>query len=184
MNRVLLFFSVIFCYTLSAQKITYGFSQPFETVQKHADLGFYKFSDNEYAEMYYRKGEDMIVQIFDPEFKSVKRQETIALPEKSDKFANEGFFSVKNDFFWFYSTWDKKSKTERLFALPFDKKTLKLSDKEIKLVETGKLDAFNKYSFYYSTDSNKLLVTYRVKPKKKGTSSTKTSLASIYSMIS
>lgn len=154
-------------FTCSAQKITYGFSQPFETVQKHADLGFYKFSDNEYAEMYYRKGEDMIVQIFDPGFKSVKRQETVALPEKSNKFANEGFFSVKNDFFWFYSTWDKKSKTERLFALPFDKKSLKFNDKEIKLVETGKLDPFNKYSFYYSTDSNKLLVTYRVKPKER-----------------
>lgn len=161
----LAFLLLAFHVTLSAQKITYGFSQPFETVQKHADLGFYKFSDTEYAEMYYRKGEDMIVQIFDENFKSVRKQQTIELPENSDKFTNEGFFSVKNDFFWFYSTWDKKSKTERLFALPFDKKSLKFGNQAIQLVETGRLDAFNKYSFYYSTDSNKLLVTYRVKPK-------------------
>lgn len=167
MNRILLFFSLISAYALSAQKITYSFSQPFETIKKHADLGFYRLSDNEYAELYYQKGEDMIVQIFDESFKAVKKEKIIDLPENSKKFANEGFFSVKNDFFWFYSTWDKKSKTERLFALPFDKKGLKFGDKEINLVETGRLDPINKYSFYYSTDSNKLLVTYRVKPKEK-----------------
>lgn len=153
--------------TLPAQKISYSFSQPFETVQKHSDLGFYKLSATEYAELYYRKGEDMIVQIFDESFKAVKKQETIILPENSDDFANEGFFSVKNDFFWFYSTWDRKTKTERLFALPFDKKALKFNSPEVKLVETGRLDPVNKYSFYYSTDSNRLLVTYRVKPKER-----------------
>ncbi len=150
---------------LLAQKITYSFSTPFETIKKHTDLGFYKFSANEYAEIYYEKGEDMIVQIYDENFKNVKKQETILLPEKSNKFANEGFFSVKKDFFWFYSTWDRKTKTERLFALPFDKSTLKFNAPAVKLVETGRLDPYNKYRFYYSTDSNKLLVTYRVKPK-------------------
>lgn len=152
---------------VSAQKISYGFSQPFETVERHADLGFYKFSENEYAEVYYRKGEDMVIQLFDESFKNVKKQQSVPLPENSDKFANEGFFSVKNDFFWFYSTWDRKTKTERLFALPFNKKALSFGSQEIKLVETGKLDPYLKYRFNYSTDSNKLLVTYRVKPREK-----------------
>jgi hypothetical protein len=80
---------------------------------------------------------------------------------------NEGFFSVKNDFFWFYSTWDRKTKTERLFALPFDKNNLKFNTSEIKLIETGRLDPYNKYRFNYSTDSTKMLVTYRVKPKER-----------------
>ena len=98
-------------------------------------------------------------------FKNVKKTETVLLPDKSKKFDNEGFFSVKKDFFWFYSTWDRKTKTESLFALPFDKTALKFNSTELKLVETGRLDPYNKYRFNYSTDSSKLLVTYRVKPK-------------------
>jgi hypothetical protein len=165
--KKLVFVCLLIHFILPAQKITYSFSQPFETIKKHADLGFYRLSDNEYAELYYKKGEDMLIQIFDESFKAVKKQETIPLPKESDDYANEGFFSVKKDFFWFYSTWDRKTKTERLFALPFDKKALKFNSTEVKLVETGRLDPADKYRFYYSTDSNKLLVTYRVKPKER-----------------
>lgn len=157
----------LFCQAALAQKITYSFSTPFETIKKHYDLGFYKLSDNEYANLYYQQGKDMIIQLFDESFNKVKKQQSIALPENSKKFTNEGFFSVKHDFFWFYSTWDKKTKTERLFALPFNKQSLSFSGNAISLVETVKLDPLNKYRFYYSTDSNKVLVTYRVKPKEK-----------------
>ena len=152
---------------LFSQTLSYSFSNEFETVKKHDDMGFYKFNNNEYVEVYYRKGDDMVFQIFDENFKNVKKQETVLLPEENKKLTNEGFFSVKNDFFWFYSTWDRKSKTERLFALPFNKNALKFESNEIKLIETGKLDSYNKYQFNYSTDSTKMLVTYRVKPKEK-----------------
>jgi hypothetical protein len=46
--------------SLFAQTLSYSFSNEFETVKKHADLGFYKFNTNEYAEVYYRKGDDMV----------------------------------------------------------------------------------------------------------------------------
>ncbi len=164
MKKVLLFATLI-SNALFAQTLSYSFSDEFETVKKHADMGFYKFKTNEYAEVYYKKGDDMIFQFFDESFKNVKRQETVLLPEESKKYANEGFFSVKNDFFWFYSTWDRKTETERLFALPFDKTNLHFSNTAINLIETGRLDPSNKYRFNYSTDSTKMLVTYRVKPK-------------------
>ena len=150
-----------------AQTLSYSFSNEFETVKKHDDMGFYKFSANEYAEVYYRKGDDMVFQIFDNDFKNVKKQETVILPEESKKYENEGFYSIKNDYFWFYSTWDRKTETERLFALPFDKDMFKFDSKELKMVETGRLDPNNKYNFNYSTDSTKMLVTYRVKPREK-----------------
>lgn len=163
MKYLVLLAMLIPCAAFS-QKMTYSFGDPFETVKKHSDMGFYRFGPNQYAEVYFRKGEDMLFQIFDESFKNVKREETVLLPEGSKKFANEGFFSVKRDFFWFYSTWDRKTKTERLFALPFDETKFKFADKEIKLIETGRLDPYGKYRFNYSTDSTKLLITYRVKP--------------------
>lgn len=153
--------------SIFAQTLTYSYSNEFETVKKHYDMGFYKFNANEYAEVYYRKGDDMVFQIFDQDFKNVKKQETVLLPESEKKQENEGFYRVKNDFFWYYSTWDRSTETERLFALPFNKETLKFDSKEIKMIETGRLDPNNKYRFNYSTDSTKMLVTYRVKPKER-----------------
>jgi hypothetical protein len=153
--------------SLFAQTLSYSFSDEFETVKKHEDMGFYKFNNNEYVEVYYRKGDDMVFQIFDKDFKNVKKQETVLLTEESKKYANEGFYNIKNEFFWFYSTWDRKTETERLFTLPFNKDNFKFDSKEIKMIETGRLDPYNKYRFNYSTDSTKMLVTYRVKPKER-----------------
>lgn len=150
-----------------AQTLSYSFSNEFETVKKHEDMGFYKFTGKEYAEVYFRKGDDMVFQIFDESFKNVKKQELVTLPKESKKYANEGFYNIKNEFFWFYSTWDRKTETERLFALPFDKDMFKFDPKEIKMIETGRLDPYNKYRFNYSTDSTKMLVTYRVKPRER-----------------
>lgn len=166
MKKILLILASISS-SVFGQTLSYSFSNEFETVKKHEDMGFYKFNTDEYVEVYYRKGDDMVFQIFDKNFKNVKKQETVLLPENSKKYTNEGFFSVKNDFFWFYSTWDRKTETERLFALPFDKDFLKFESKEIKMVETDRLDPNNKYRFNYSTDSTKMLVTYRVKPKER-----------------
>lgn len=153
--------------SLISQKLTYSFSNEFETIKKHSDLGFYKFAQGEYAEVYLKKEEDMIFQFFDHNFNSVKKTETVPLPEFEQKREHEGFFCVKNNFFWFYSTWDRKTETERLFALPFDQGNLKFATHPIKLIETGRLVPYFKYRFNYSTDSSKMLVTYVVKPKEK-----------------
>ncbi len=165
MKKIL--FLTLLSNSLFAQTINYSFSEEFETVRKHEDMGFYKFNSNDYAEVYFRKGDDMVFQIFDDKFKSLKKQETVLLPDDSKKFANEGFFSVKDNYYWFYSTWDRRTETERLFALPFNKKAIKFESNEIKLIETGRLDPYGKYSFNYSSDSSKMLVTYRVKPKER-----------------
>ncbi|MES2513082.1 MAG: hypothetical protein V4580_03020 [Bacteroidota bacterium] len=155
---------VLISSSLFGQTLSYSFSNEFETVKKHVDMGFYKLNANEYAEVYFKREEDMIFQIFDKDFKNVKKTEIVPFPEFEQKRDNEGFFGLKNDFFWFYSTWDRKTETERLFALPFDKDFLKFESKPIKLVETNRLVPYNKYRFNYSMDSTKVLVTYVVKP--------------------
>lgn len=152
---------------LIAQDIKYSFGEEFETVKKHSDFGFYKFENNKYAEVYYKEEEDMMFQIYDDKFNSIKREETALLPEIDSKHvAHESFRAIKNDYYWFYSTWDRSTETERLFAQPFNQSSFKFNSNPINLIETGRLtDVYDKYKFNTSTDSTKLLVTYRVKPK-------------------
>lgn len=154
--------------SLIGQNIKYSFSEEFETVKKYRDKGFYRLNKNEYVEAYMQKDEeDMVFQVFDKDLKSLKKTETAPLPKLEKHPIDEGFFSVKNDFFWFYSTWDRKDEKERLFARPFDPDFLKFDSKEIKLIETERLDPNWKYRFNYSTDSTKVLVTYRLKPRER-----------------
>ena len=68
--------------SLFAQTISYSYSNEFETVKKHRDKGFYKFSNDEYAEVYLQKDEkDLVFQIFDKTFQNVTKTVTAELPE-------------------------------------------------------------------------------------------------------
>ena len=167
MKKIILSIS-LFTFTLSfAQNIKYSFGQEFETVKKHQDFGFYKFSNNKYAEVYFKKEEDMMFQIYDEKFNTIQREETAILPVIGSKHvAHEMFKPIKDNYYWFYSTWDRKTETERLFAQPFNQSNFKFTSNPINLIETGRLtDVYDKYHFSTSTDSSKLLVTYKVKPK-------------------
>ena len=167
MKKTILALSILSS-TLYAQNIKYSFSQEFESIKKHIDFGFYKFDENKYAEVYYRKGDDMMFQIYDKQFNAIKNEETALLPDDSKHFEHESFRCIKNNFFWFYSTWDRKQQAENLYALPFDKTTFKFSTSPIELIEAPKLaNRYNKYTFNTSTDSTKTLITYRVKPREK-----------------
>jgi hypothetical protein len=148
----------------SQNNIKYSFGQEFETVRKHADMGFYQIEKNVFAEVYYRTQEDMIFQIYDEKFNNIKKQETTSI-KMEEGYETEGLFCVKNDFYFLYSTWHRKEEQEQLWALPLDKKTFKLGSKPIKLAESGRL-ALNtgKYHFDYSADSTMMLMTDRLKP--------------------
>ena len=165
MKKLLLTLSLLPLVTFS-QNIKYSFSQEFESVSKHRDFGFYKLDENKYAEVYYREGDDMIFQTYDQKFNSIKSEQTVLLPEDSKRYTHESFLNLKNDYYWFYSTWTRKEKTERLFALPFDRKTLKFSNSAVELLDASKLaNPSDKYRFNTSSDSTKLLITYRLKPR-------------------
>lgn len=160
-------FAMLLCTQLSySQNVKYSFSQEFETIKKHADLGFFQLDKNVFAEGYYRHEEDMMFQVFDEKFNKIKKQEVVQIKMKED-YSNEGLFCVKSDFFWLYSTWKRSEEKEQLWALPFDKQTFKFGAKAIKLSESGKLSSqmgYNKYMFYYSNDSAMMMMTCRLKP--------------------
>ncbi len=166
MKKILLL-TALFGSVLQAQNIQYSFSDEFPTVKKYEEMGFRKLSDKTYADLYYRKGEGMIFQVYDEKFQKLKSQVAAKLPEETEKAGNEGFHYLKNSFYWFYGTWNREEKMERLFAIPFNRKTMQFENKSIKMIETSKLASYmgyGKYTYNYSTDTSMLLVTYRVKP--------------------
>ncbi len=168
--KKLLFIAALFTASLQAQTIKYSFSDEFETVKKYQELGFRKLDAHAYADLYYRKGEGMIFQVYDEKFQKLKSQETVKLPEETDKGGNEGLHYLKNHFYWFYATWDRDEQMERLFALPFNRKSMQFEGKSVKMIETSKLASYmgyGKYTYNYSTDTSMMLVTYRVKPKER-----------------
>ncbi|MFO0320945.1 MAG: hypothetical protein ACK504_00785 [Bacteroidota bacterium] len=165
--KKLFFLTIVFSSSVFSQTIKYSFSSEYQTINTHIEGGFYQLNKNEYGEVYYREGRDMIFQVFDKDFKNLKKQETAILPANSKKFVYENFFNLQGNIYWFYSTWEKKTKTEKLFALPLDKNSLTFSAPEINLIEAHRIASGEKYHFYPSADSSKILVTYRLKPKEK-----------------
>lgn len=159
----------------SAQKISYGFSQPFNIVEKYIPPAFCRLPNNGFAHLYYLRGKYMTLQVFDENAKTMRKQENLKLPENIGKFESEGFYSIKDNFYWFYSFRDKKSNTERLSGLVFDKTSLRFKDKEITLLETGKLESSDKYKFYCSADSSRLLIVY-TKTKQNNNKQSKTTI--------
>ena len=90
MTKILIVLATISS-SIFAQTLSYSFSNEFETIKKHRDKGFYKFSNDEYAEVYLQKDEkDMVFQIFDKDFKNVKKVETAEFPEFEKHPTDEG----------------------------------------------------------------------------------------------
>ena len=147
--KKLLFIIALFGSALQAQNVKFSFSSEFETVKKYQELGFYKLDNKTYADLYYRKGDGMIFQVYDEKFQKLKSQETIKLPEESDKGGNEGFHYLKNHNYWFFATWDRGEQMERLFALPFNKKSMQFDNKAVKMIETSKLASNMGYGKYH-----------------------------------
>jgi hypothetical protein len=92
---------------------------------------------------------------------------------------NEGFVTMKDHTYWFYSVWDKKNKKEQLFVEEVDTKSFKLKGKGKKIIDSKRLSGdmvsgglysfgiVNKYKFYFNQDSSQILIKYRLKPEEK-----------------
>ena len=87
--KLLVFIIVSTSFALFSQEVSYGFSKKFKTVKKHASLGFLKFNSNDYLELHYRKGKDMVFQVFDQDFESIKRRHRIIF-----KYLNQLFMKL------------------------------------------------------------------------------------------
>lgn len=169
-----LLFLTLLSNSLFAQTINYSFSEEFDVIRGHENLGFYKYNSDKFCQIYFRKGQDIVFRAYDENFKIIENEVSLNLPEGSEDFVNEGFYNLKSKFYWLYSVRNKISFEENLYAIQIDNTTFKFlgvplniirSQKRLSAVrgkfENGKYIA-SKYEICYSQDSSKLLIVTRL----------------------
>jgi hypothetical protein len=147
--------------------------------RKHIDLGYVGTMEEGFAQMCLRYKKDIIMQGFDTKLKLTK-QTKIDIRKMPKSIVSEGFYTFNKKHYWFYSTWIRKEKKERLFAQEVDVVGLRFNGKAIELTKSDKLagsgfvvkgmysfDVAGKYKINTSTDSTQLLISYRKAPKER-----------------
>jgi len=162
---IVLLISIYTC--AHSQTLSYSFSDEFETLKKYEELSFFKFNETSYASFYSRDGEDMAIQLFDQTFKSITTQSVIPLPEECEKSFVSRILKIKNEFYLIYYSFDNKTKNAKMFAYPFDKKTLSFVGPAKKMIDTYQVDDESYYKYDYSNDSTKTLTTFRCRRKER-----------------
>lgn len=152
----------------STFKATFG--PTYELPKKHVDLGFVGDPTDGLVQVSFKQGSDLTLQKLDSKYAVTKTQE-VDISKMPSNFISDRFMHFGNKHLWFYSTWDKKAEKEHLFSQQIDVKNGKMVGEQEVLSATklhGDLislggyhfEKANKYHFYTSTDTSKLLIAY------------------------
>lgn len=161
-------------------KIKFEWGPEYKIPKKHGDLGFVGNSEVGYTQITHKYGADLTLQHFDTRL-NLGSTNTLNLKSMPKGYMSEAFVEAaggKN--YWLFTTWDKKTQTERLFSYEMDvKKGAFIGEaKELisvvgklsgNLVMTGymKFNTGDKYQVVLSSDKKRILVYYRRKPEEK-----------------
>lgn len=160
-------------------KVNILWGAEFEVPKKHESVGFVGNPKDGYTEISTRYNEDLILQKIEPGLQS-NTQEKIDLTDMPPGYMNDGFYNLKGNEYWFFSTWEKKEEKEILHYQKLnlksgkfegERKTIIESDRKLagNLVATGfyQFNVANKYPVFISCDSSKILIKYRLKPEER-----------------
>ncbi len=157
-----------------AEEFNVSWGVPYEIPKKYTDLGYLSNLEDGILQISAKYAADVIIQRFDLKKLSPTNRLAIDLSKKPDHFVPDLFTDFNNEFYMFYSTWDKEAEREHLYADKIDLKqgTFAENPKELikakkiagKLIGTGlyRFNTAEKYDFHFSIDSSLLLVTYRL----------------------
>jgi hypothetical protein len=157
-----------------ADEFRVSWGTPYEIPKKYEDLGYLSNMEDGILQISSKMTTDVIIQRFDIKKLAPTNRITIDLSKKPDHFVPDLFASVNENFYMFYSDWDKEAEREHLYADKIDLKkgTFAEAPKELikakkiagELIATGfyKFSTASKYKFHFSIDSSLLLVTYRL----------------------
>lgn len=158
-------------------KVTWG--GEYTLPKKHLDVGFIGNEKDGYVQIGHAYKKSLSLQRFDNTFK-LKSEKIISLKNMPKGYMSESFLEMNGNYYWFFSTWDKKTETERLFVQNIDvtKGDFKGDAKEILsakkltgvLIATGfyQFNTAGKWNITKSMDGeSKLMVQYRIKPEEK-----------------
>ena len=161
---------------LQAQNISYKFNDPFKLPNGHKDIGFFGNDQDGFLELSFDRGSDLVSQKIHPGDYKITGEEKLDVSIFPKNFMNEIFINLKSNNYWFYSMFNSELEKEELYAKKVDLKTNRFSE-PFKALESNRLKGTmistglyqiqikDKYDFFPSTDSSKLLVKYVLKEK-------------------
>ncbi len=172
-------FACLFTFvSFAQQKNTFNLGSELLIPKKSETLLF--TSNNENGVVHLSLKKDMLhVSQIDGQTLKTNNEKEIILNDAIQKMELENIITLGHQYFWLTRDWDKKSKTENLYATEIDIKKGGLitnnqpiiqSDKVVSTT-TSKTDFpttfLNNYKYYLNADSTKLLVNYRIVPQYK-----------------
>ena len=161
-----------------SKKFTFKLGSEYELPRKSDDLSFFGNEKDGIVNLTLKKDELNIVR-FDPTTLTQTSEKKIELPEKTKNFNSEMVADFGTNYFWIHSDWDKEAEKEYLYYDKIDVASGKITETNKKLIETSKVagtlvttgfyqyKTVNKYTYNFSADERKLLVSYRLNPEEK-----------------
>ena len=161
-------------------KIKLTFGQEYEVPKKHYPVGFIGDAARGYIQIGLANGKSVSFQKFDKNLKLVS--EKFVDLKAVDKSANSvNWREVGDNYYWFFSTYNKSEKTERLFAqkINTEKGTFEGSAREIAKSDKiggpppkvfffyADFSVYYKWNFVASANKKTTLVYYRIRPTEK-----------------
>ncbi|MBY0427229.1 MAG: hypothetical protein K2Q22_16460, partial [Cytophagales bacterium] len=170
-NIAVLGLTMLFVDYVSAQNISYEYGESFEIPKKITnEYTLNSPKDGFKIVTYSKKKKNFVIQSFSPDLKFLSEKEESA-GDMPKYHVSEYFVTSNNQYFWIYSNWNRKERLEELYIRPFDFKNgtfigepRQVISSETKLVGW---DLYNKYQFYRSSDSSKMMIKYKHVPKER-----------------
>lgn len=160
----------------AGNNFSFSWGDMYKLPKKHQDLGFIGNAGSGYVQLSHRQNKSLVLQKFDAQLHLINEKKA-TLNNLPKGYISEQFLQVGSKYFWMFSTWERSTQTERLFTQEYDisKNTLVGNAREIlsadkltgDMVMTGfyQYSTSNKWNFFPSFDSSKILIQYRKKPE-------------------
>lgn len=156
-------------------KVTWGpeYKQP----NKFSPEGYLYDPNEGYVLVSNKKMKTLAFQRFNLDRLTIDSQKEIEIQDLGEKIVLDRMQSFNNKLYLFFTDWDRGRGKEILFVQEVDIKKNGLTGSKKVLIECGKVTGdlintgmysyttVNKFKFYFSADSSKMLVTYRKYPE-------------------
>lgn len=161
-----------------SKKFSFKTGSEYTLPRKTEDLAFIGNNKDGIINLSLKK-EELNIARFDGVSLNTTSEKVIELPEATKNFNSETVVEFNANYYWLHSDWSKSDETETLYYDKLDVVTGKITESNHKLFESTKIageystngfyryKTIGKYSYSYSGDEKKLLVSYRLAPEEK-----------------
>lgn len=147
-------------------KIKLTFGAEYQLPKKHYDVGFIGNAAKGYIQIGHCYGKSISLQKFDKNLR-LASEKLIDLKNLPKGYVSESWRETGDNYFWFFSTWNKKEGKERLFAQKIDVQSGNFSGSAQEILQTEKIGSWDKYHFVQSANTKTTLAYWRIVPKEK-----------------